>query len=162
MFFNAYNSIYPSPPSVRPSVRPSVLPSTHPSPTIHPPVSIFACPSHLPSCLTSFLHPFLSTSFSINHWWNHNTHSFLSLLFLFPLAALHGLQAVSFSTRESIPAPLQWKIRVLTPGHQGIPSACFFHLWIDLEHIPLLVRMDFPCVFFLIVYIISLIWHVPK
>ena len=150
MFFNAYDSIYPSPPSIRPSVRPpihhppSTRPSTRPSPYLHVPHTFL--PASLLSSIPSS--PSLSTSFSINHWWNHNTHSFLSLLFLFPLAALHGLQAVSFSTRESIPAPLQWKIRVLTPGHQGIPSACFFHLWIDLEHGPLLVHMDFPCVFF--------------
>ena len=135
--------------SVCPSVRPPIhhAPSTHPSPFLHvrhtflPASLLSSIPSSPPSPLLSLS----ITSGIITHV------AFSACCFCFLLTALHGLQAVRFPTGIN-PSPLQWKIRILTPGHQESPSACFFHLGIDLEYVPLLVHMDFPCFFFNSIY----------
>ena len=45
------------------------------------------------------------------------------------LAIPHGLRDLSSPTRDRTHAPLQWKHRVLTTGHQGSPISVLFFFW---------------------------------
>ena len=67
----------------------------------------------LPSFLSFFF--FLSLSLPL---------SLFPFLFFF-LAVLHGLQDLSSLTRDWTPGPWQWKCRVLTTDHLGIPGLQF-------------------------------------